>query len=124
MADIQIKGKFNNVGYDPKTWLIKFRAKLTSAPSDQWVAVFREFQAVERSVGNTFAVASVQGDVVEFAVQEVLARATADVIRRCIDKTNPQAKKRQAQEQAHSQTQQKVVDDERRRIDEKFRDGI
>ena len=40
------------------------------------------------------------------------------------DKTNPQAKKRQAQEQAHSQTQQKVVDDERRRIDEKFRDGI
>ena len=66
MADVQC-GKFEYMGSDPQTGEVKFRGRLTPAPTPQWVAVFNEYQAVERGLGNT-AVASISGRPVRIRV--------------------------------------------------------
>ncbi len=85
--------------------------------------MFQEYQATECALGN-LAVARTEGDVVEFDVPEAGAKAAADVIRRCIEKTTAEAAQRQAARQKQTEAQQKQVDDEWKRVQDQFRDGL
>ncbi len=131
MADVQC-GKFELIRQNPQliirrdqnqTGNLTFRARLIPAPSDQWTTVFHEYQATECGLGN-LAVARIEGDVIEFEVSEAGSQAAAEVIRRCVDRTNPEAAKRQAARQKQHEAQQKQVDEEWRRLQDKFRDGL
>jgi hypothetical protein len=122
MADVQC-GKFELVRQDLQTGNLTFRAKLTPPPTAQWTAVFHEYQGTERGVGN-LAVARIEGDVIEFEVPESSSEAAASVIRRCVQRTNPEAAKRQAAQQKQSEAWKKRVEDELKRVREKFRNGI
>ncbi len=122
MADVQC-GKFELIQQDPATGNLTFRARLTSAPSAQWTAVFHEHQATEQAIGNP-TVVRIEGDVIEFVASELSAKAAAEVIRRCVERTNPEAAKREAARQRQSEAQQKQADEERKRLKEKFRNGL
>ena len=122
MADIEC-GQFTLEGQDPQTGNLTFRAKLTPATSAQWTAVFHEYQAKERAIGNT-AVACIKGDVIEFEVPDALAHATALVVRRCIKKTNPETVRRERDRQQQSDAQKKQVNDEWKRVKDKYHDGL
>lgn len=124
MADVQC-GKFELIRRHPQTGYLTFRARLTPAPmaQSQWMAVFHEYQAIERGLGN-LVVARIEGGVIEFEAAEVGSKAAAEVIRRCVDRTNPEAAKRQAARQKQSEAQQKQVDDEWTRVQDEFRDGL
>jgi hypothetical protein len=122
MADVQC-GKFEYMGSDPQTGEVKFRGRLTPAPTPQWVAVFNEYQAVERGLGNT-AVASISGDVIEFEVPEPFAEATASVVRRCVERANPEAAKRQAARDQQTEARVKQAADESQRLRDKFGKGL
>jgi hypothetical protein len=122
MADVQC-GKFELIGWDPKTGILTFRARLTPAPSAQWMAVFHEYQTTERMLGNP-AVARINNDVIEFQVPEPLAEVAAKVIRRCLEKTNQDAPKRQGRLQKDIETHQKRVEEEWKRVQNKFREGL
>jgi hypothetical protein len=122
MANVQC-GKFELVQRDPQTGNLTFRAKLTPPPNAQWTALFHEYQGTERGVGN-LAVARIEGDVIEFKVPESASEAAASVIRRCVQKTNPEAAKHEAAQQKQSEAWKKEVEDEWKRVREKFRNGI
>jgi hypothetical protein len=102
----------------------EFRAKLTPAPSAYWTAVFHEFEASERGLGNLAVARIFKEDVIEFDVPEAGSKAAAEVIRRCVDRTNPEAAKRQAARQRLGEAQQRQVDDEWKRVKDKYRDGL
>jgi hypothetical protein len=85
--------------------------------------VFHEYQTTERALGNP-AVACVEGDVIEFEVPEVLAEAAAKVIRRCIERTNPEAAKRETARQQQQEAQQRQMEAEEKRLKNKFRGGL
>jgi hypothetical protein len=116
-------GTFDFVWQDLQTGHLTFRAKLTLPPSDQWTAVFQEYQGTERAVGNR-AVERIKGDVIEFEVPESASEAAASVIRRGVQRTNSEAAKRQAAQQEQSETWKRQVEDELKRVREKFRNGI
>ena len=122
MADVQC-GKFELIRQDPETGSLTFRAKLIPAPSAQWSNVFDEYQASERALGN-LAVARIRGDVIEFEATDNGAKAAAEVIRRCVERTNPEAAKRQAAQQKQSDTRQKEIEGEWNRVKNTFRDGF
>ena len=122
-ADIQC-GKFELVRRDPQSGNLKFRAKLTPAPSAHWTAVFHEFEASERGLGNLAVARIFKDDVIEFVVPEAGSKAAAEVIRRCVERTNPEATKRQAARQRLGEAQQRQVDDEWNRVKDKYRDGL
>ena len=123
MADVQC-GKFALVRRDPQTGKLKFRAKLTPAPSSHWTAVFHEYQASERGLGNLAVARIFKEDVIEFDVPEASSKAAAEVIRRCVERTNPEATKRQAARQRLGEAQQRQVDDEWNSVKDKYRDGL
>ena len=123
MADVQC-GKFALVRRDPQTGKLKFRAKLTPAPSSHWTAVFHEYQASERGLGNLAVARIFKEDVIEFDVPEASSKAAAEVIRRCVERTNPEATKRQAARQRLSEAQERQVDEEWKRVQDKYRDGL
>jgi hypothetical protein len=123
MADVQC-GKFELVRRDPQSGNLKFRAKLTPAPSAYWTAVFHEFEASERGRGNLAVARIFKEDVIEFDVPEAGSKAAAEVIRRCVERTNPEATKRQAARQRLGEAQQRQVDDEWTRVKDKYRDGL
>jgi hypothetical protein len=123
MADVQC-GKFELVRRDPQSGNLRFRAKLTPAPSAYWTAVFNEFEASERGLGNLAVARIFKEDVIEFDVPEAGSKAAAEVIRRCVDRTNPEAAKRQAARQRLGEAQQRQVDDEWKRVKDKYRDGL
>src|SRR2546422_7941949 len=106
MADVQC-GKFELVRRDPQTGNLRFRARLTPAPSSYWTAVFHEYQATERGLGNLAVARIFKEDVIEFDVPDAGAKAAAEVIRRCVERTNPEAAKRQAARQRLSEAQQR-----------------
>jgi hypothetical protein len=122
VASVQC-GKFAFGDYDPQTGNLTFRATLTPAPDDGWVRVFQEYQATERAIGNP-ARARIQGDAIEFEVPEALAEAAAECVRRCIEKTNQEVATRQARRKRMTEDDQRRVEAERRRLQEKFRDGL
>jgi hypothetical protein len=123
MADVQC-GKFELVHRDPQSGNLRFRAKLTPAPSAHWTAVFYEFQASERELGNLAVARIFKDDVIEFDVPEAGSKAAAAVIRRCVEMANPEATKREAARQRLSEAQQRQVDDEWKRVRDKYRDGL
>jgi hypothetical protein len=123
MADVQC-GKFELVRRDPQSGNLKFRAKLTPAPSAYWTAVFHEFEASERGLGNLAVARIFKEDVIEFDVPEAGSKAAAEVIRRCVERTNPEATKRQAARQRLGEAQQRQVDAEWNRVKDKYRDGL
>ena len=122
MADVQC-GKFELIRRDPQTGSLTFRARLTPAPIAEWLAIFHEYQGTERANAN-LAVARIRGDLIEFEAPELGSKAAAEVIRRCVEQTNPEAATRQATRQTQAETQQKQVDDEWKRMQDKFRDGL
>jgi len=123
MADVRCE-KFELVRRDPQSGNLRFRAKLIPAPGAYWTTVFHEFQASERGLGNLAVARIFKEDVIEFDVPEAGSRAAAEVIRRCVERTNPEATKRQAVRQRLSEAQQRQVDDEWKRVRNEYRDGL
>jgi hypothetical protein len=126
MADVQCE-KFYPIWSNPETGEVTFRARVSAAPSPLWREVFHECQATERALGNP-AVARIGGNGtefwIEFNVPEPLAQAAAQVIRRCLDKANQEAPKREARREETIKARERWVEEERKRLQDKFRDGL
>jgi hypothetical protein len=122
MADVQC-GTFDYMGQSPYTGNVQFRSRLTPAPDRGWIAVFQEYQRSERELGNT-AVATIKGDKIEYEVPESAAEATASVVRRCIERTNPEAAKRKAERDRQVAELEKRAADEQQRLKDKFGKGL
>src|SRR4029453_8624225 len=78
----------------------------------------------ERGPVNPACARIFKDDVIEFDVPEAGSKAAAEVIRRCVDRTNPEAAKRQAARQRLGEAQQRQGDDEGKRVKDKYRDGL
>ncbi len=133
MADVEV-GKFDLVevfrhpsdvrGGLPTTAL-RFRAAIAPAPNVEWQEAFNELMASERATGNSPGDRlSIQGEVTQFEAPESMARAAADLIRRVVERTNPEVVKRDSERRKQFEGAQKQDEDEQRRLREKFRDGI
>lgn len=120
-------GKFNRMGpAAPRSGNLLWRGRITPAPDVGWKRVFAEHLAVENTLSNPPHTSQVRfdGEVIEFAVPEVMAEAVASVIRRVIQKTNVEAGKREAQRQERNEAQRKQEEAEEQRLREKYKDGI
>ena len=100
-----------------------FAQKLNAVPSEQWTVVFHEYQRTECTLGN-LAVARINNDVIEFEVPEDFAKAAAEVARRCIQKTNSEAAKREAARKQDHEIQQSQIEADEKRLKDKFYGGL
>ena len=124
MADICCE-QFDLVAGDPRATLM-FRSRLSAAPAAGWKKMFMANLATENAIGNGPAARflQIEGAMIQFQADEATATASAEVIRRVMDKTNREAAKGQAEMRERQEAQAKAETAERQRLKEKFKGGI